>query len=473
MKNFKCKPKFIPELDPNFMPIALKNREYKRVLEAERDKVDIKIALLGPKAYLSTYQLSIFPESKERKEANIIYVERFVKSLLWIKGGYRILFAGPSYIGDYLKETYSIDGRRHWDVEFLGKVYGREIEVELVDYDKIPKSNEKSHRIGKNLRGSRIGLDLGGSSRKLSALVDGELVYSEDLPWEPKIHSDPDYHYQCILASLEAGARRLDRVDGIGISAAGIYIDNQARGASLFRQVSEEDFTRRIKNIFIDLAREIGDGKAVLEVGNDGDVAALLGGMSMEEDKILALTMGTSLGAGYIDGDGNLSGWLNELAFVPLDYNEGALVDEWSLDRGVGVSYLSQDGGIKLALEAGIDLEDENSPAEKFFKIHSLMEAGDRRARLVYENIGIYLGYSLAYYGEFYDIGKVLLLGGVLSGRAGDIIIERAEMVLREEFNDLYKKIELILPDEKMKRLGQSIAAASLPDIRGKEIGGF
>ena len=473
MKNFICKPKFIPELDPCFMPIALKNREYRKVLETEKEKVDIKIALLGPKEFVSTYHLSIFPETEERRQGNIRYIERFVKSLLWIKGGYRILFAGPSYIGDYLKDNYRIGARRSWDVEFLGRVYGRRIEVELVDYDKIPKPHEKSHRIGKNLRGSRLGLDLGGSSRKVSALVDGELVYSEDVFWEPKIKKDPDYHYQAILASLEAGAKRLDRVDGIGISAAGIYIDNQARGASLFREVSEGDFEKKIKNIFTDLVGEIGDGRAVLEVANDGDVAAILGGMSMEENGILALSMGTSLGGGYVDRQGNLKTWLSELAFVPVDYNEEAPVDEWSLDRGVGVSYLSQDAGIKLALRAGIDLEDEESPAEKFFKIYKLMEKGDRRASLVYENIGIYLGYSLAYYAEFYEIRKVLLLGGVISGRGGDIIIEKARMVLREEFNDLYKKIELILPDEKMKRLGQSIAAASLPDIREEETGGF
>lgn len=465
MKSFKRKPKFVPELDPGFMPIALQNREYRDALEKEDEKVDVKVALVGPKGFVSRSKLQVFPDSEERREDNIQYIERLVKSLLWIKGGYKIVFAGPDYIGDHLKQAYIKGGAREWDVEFLGNVYEREIEVEVTEYDKVPESNEKAQKIGRNLDGCRIGFDAGGSDRKVSAVIDGEAIYSEEVVWHPKITSDPEYHYQGILDSVQRAAEKMPRVDAIGISAAGIYIDNQARGASLFREVSKEDFEARVRNIFYDVAKNIGDGNVPIEVANDGDVTALAGAMSFDENRILGIAMGTSEAVGYVDKNGNITGWLNELAFVPVDYSEDAIIDEWSLDRGVGVSYFSQDAIIKLAPNAGIELDPDLSPAEKLKVVQKLMEEDDKRAIKIYENIGIYLGYSLAYYADFYDINKVLLLGRVVSGKGGDLLIEKANEVLKEEFNELYNKIELITPDEKMRRVGQSIAAASLPNI--------
>lgn len=465
MKNFKRMPKFVPELDPGFMPIALQNMEYRKALELEAEKVDVKVAIVGPKGFVSTSELQVFSDSEERREDNIQYVERLVKSLIWIKGGYKVVFAGPDYIGEYLKNAYKKGGARDWDVEFMGDVYDREFEVELVDYEDVPKSNEQAKKIGRNLDGYRIGFDAGGSDRKVSAVVDGEAIYSEEVVWHPKITEDPEYHYQGILDSVQRAASKMPRVDAIGISAAGIYIDNQARAASLFRVVPKEDFEKRVRNIFYDVAANIGDGNVPIEVANDGDVTALAGAMSFDENRILGIAMGTSEAVGYVDKNGNITGWLNELAFVPVDYSEDAIIDEWSLDRGVGVSYFSQDAVIKLSPNAGIDLDKDLSPAEKLKVVQKLMEEDDERAKKIYENIGIYLGYSLAYYSDFYDINKVLLLGRVVSGKGGDLLIKKANEVLEEEFNDLYEKIELITPDEKMKRVGQSIAAASLPDI--------
>lgn len=465
MKNFNRIPKFVPELDPGFKPIALQNIEYRKALELEEEKVDVKVALVGPKGFVSTTKLEVFSEDADKNEDNKRYVERLVKSLIWIKGGYKVIFAGPDYIGEYLKDSYSIGGAREWDVVFMGNVYGKEFEVELVDYKDVPDSNEQVQKVGRNLEGYRIGFDAGGSDRKVSAVVDGEAIYSEEVVWHPKITSDPEYHYQGILDSVKRAAEKMPRVDAIGISAAGIYIDNQARAASLFRVVSKEDFDKRIKNIFYDVAANIGDGNVPIEVANDGDVTALAGAMSFDENCILGIAMGTSEAVGYVDKNGNITGWLNELAFVPVDNSETAIMDEWSLDKGVGVSYFSQDAVIKLSPNAGIELDGDLSPAEKLKVVQGLMEKDDERAKKIYENIGVYLGYSLAYYADFYDINKVLLLGRVVSGKGGDILIAKANEVIKEEFEELSKKIELITPDEKMKRVGQSIAAASLPNI--------
>ena len=311
----------------------------------------------------------------------------------------------------------------------------------------------------------RIGFDAGGSDRKVSAVVDGETVYSEEVVWFPKLNSDPSYHYEGILNAMKTAASHMPRVDAIGVSSAGVYIDNKIMVASLFIKVNDEDFEKTVKNMYIDVAREIGENIPI-EVANDGDVTALAGAMSLEDNGILGIAMGTSEAAGYVDMDGNITGWLNELAFAPVDYNEDAMVDEWSGDYGCGVKYFSQDGVIKLAPYAGIELDENLSPAEKLKVVQNLMKEGDERAKAIYETIGAYFGYTLAYYAEFYDIKHVLIMGRVTSGDGGEILLNKAREVIATEFPELNKKMTLNIPDEKARRVGQSVAAASLPKLR-------
>ena len=75
------------------------------------------------------------------------------------------------------------------------------------------------------------------------------------------------------------------------------------------------------------------------------------------------------------------------------------------------------------------------------------------------------MGYGAAHYADFYDLRNLLLLGRVTSGEGGQIILEQAKKVLKVEFPDLAEKVAFHVPDEKDKRHGQAIAAASLPSI--------
>ena len=272
------------------------------------------------------------------------------------------------------------------------------------------------------------------------------------------------YHYNGILEAMKTAASHMPRVDAIGVSSAGIYIDNKIMVASLFLKVNDEDFEKTVKNMYIDVAKEIGD--VPVEVANDGDVTALAGAMSLEDNNVLGIAMGTSEAAGYVDGDGNITGWLNELAFVPVDFCKDAMVDEWSGDYGCGVKYFSQDSVIKLAPAAGIELDESLSPAEKLKIVQGLMADGDPRAADIYDTIGVYFGYAIAYYAMFYDIKHVLIMGRVTSGEGGTILLARANEVLNTEFPELAAKIQLHIPDEKARRVGQSVAAASLPEIK-------
>ncbi|MBQ2308589.1 MAG: ROK family protein, partial [Clostridia bacterium] len=332
-------------------------------------------------------------------------------------------------------------------------------------YENAPSDVSAASPIGRHLEGCRIGFDAGGSDRKVSAVIDGKSVYSEEVVWFPKTNSDPDYHYNGILEAMKTAASHMPRVDAIGVSSAGVYIDNRIMVASLFLKVSDEDFDRKVKNMYLDVAREIGENIPI-EVANDGDVTALAGAMDLDDDSVLGVAMGTSEAGGYVDPEGNITGWLNELAFVPVDYCREAMVDEWSGDYGCGVKYFSQDGVIKLAPFANIELDESLTLAEKLKVVQGLMKDGDSRAADIYDTIGAYFGYAIAYYAEFYDIKHVLIMGRVTSGEGGTLILERAREVLDKEFPELASKIQLHIPDESSRRVGQSVAAASLPEIK-------
>ena len=247
--------------------------------------------------------------------------------------------------------------------------------------------------MGRHLGGCRIGFDAGGSDRKVSAVIDGEPVFSEEVVWFPKTTADPDYHYEGIVSALKSAAAHMPRVDAVGVSSAGIYIENRTMVASLFLKVPKDLFDAKVKDIYI---RAIKDtfGDVPYVVANDGDVSALAGAMSLEENNILGIAMGTSEAVGYVDQNGNITGWLNELAFAPVDVSPSAMEDEWSGDIGCGVKYFSQDSVIKLAPAAGINLSADLSPAEKLKEVQKLMEVPGSPAEAIYRSIGVYLGHS-------------------------------------------------------------------------------
>ncbi len=450
------------KLDPQFQPMALVVREMREA--TKQNGQDIIIAVERNNGYISTYKTRIFQDETGHDEENFRFVERVVKSLLWVAGGYKIIIAGSEIIGNKIKEAYTYGGLRDFDVHFMERVYEKPFCVEVCDLENAPVDKSAATSVGRHLDGCRIGFDAGGSDRKVSAVIDGESVYSEEVVWFPKTNSDPEYHYQGILDAMKTAASKMPRVDAIGVSSAGVYIDNRIMVASLFLKVNDEDFDKKVKNMYLDVAKEIGENIPV-EVANDGDVTALAGAMDLNDHSVLGIAMGTSEAGGYVDAQGNITGWINELAFVPVDFCTEAMVDEWSGDYGCGVKYFSQDGVIKLALAAEIALDEKLSPAEKLKVVQGLMEQGDQNAADIYDTIGAYFGYAIAYYSEFYHIKHVLIMGRVTSGKGGQILLSRAQEVLDKEFPDLSNKIELHIPDEKSRRVGQSVAAASLPKI--------
>jgi predicted NBD/HSP70 family sugar kinase len=452
-------PKHRPPLDPDFLPACLWNRAF--LAAAERS---FAVALERADGSTSVFRTRLGADDAQNRR----YAERLLKFLLWQKGGYRVTIAGDPALADWLRAVYSPSGPRAFDYEFMGeRVYGRPMEILSTPYDACPEERESAAPLGRHLEGCRIGFDLGASDRKCAAVVDGKVVFSDEVPWSPSKEADPQYHYDGIDDSLKRAAAHLPRVDAIGGSAAGVYVNNEVRVGSLYRSVPRDLFDRRIRRIFFDL-RDAWGG-IPFDVVNDGEVTALAGSMALNDGAVLGVAFGSSLAAGYVTPQGAITSWLNELAFVPYDYQDRAHVDEWSGDGGVGAQYFSQQAVGRLLAPAGIDLPADLPLPVKLEEVQKLAASGDARAMRIYETIGVYFGYAIATYADFYDFRNLLVLGRVMTGVGGDRILEIGRGVLRDEFPELAERIRFHIPDEKEKRHGQAIAAASLPAIPAQE----
>ena len=456
----------MPELDPEFIPLGPWMKAY--LAGASKP---ISIAVERDKGKITVRHAKIYG-TPEMAQADYRFVERYVKFLLWSIGGFRVYILGASEIARRLAEEYVYfengegqNGKRWFDVQFMSDVFENGFEiVDCQDPAAFPQENDASVSVGGHMEGCRIGFDAGGSDRKVSAVIDGRTVYSEEVVWHPKTQADPQYHYDEIVSAFKTAASKMPRVDGIGVSSAGVFIGNAPMVSSLFIKVPREKEVRKlVHTIFDRAAAAIGDGNVPIVVANDGDVTALAGAMGLGATAVMGMAMGTSEAVGYVDRKGNILGWFNELAFAPVDLSEHAMMDEWSYDIGVGCKYFSQDAVIKLAPAAGIPLEEGLTPAEKLKVVQGLMEQDDPRAVKIFQSIGCYLAHTMELYSMFYDVEHMIVLGRVMSGKGGDTILAECKRIMAQEYPELAAKMVVMLPDEKTRRVGQSVAAASLP----------
>ena len=446
-------------LDPGFLPAVLFNRHYVQTARASGHAVPLVLGLERECGLVSRFETVVNPTADAE---TLLYVERIVKFLLWARGGWKLHVGGPKVIGEFIRKTYSARGARKFDCQMMELAYGKKFEVVLTTSNKVPAAKDMQVAAGGHLKGCRIGFDLGASDYKVSAVVDGEAIFTEETPWDPKNQANPEYHYHNISAALHRAAARMPRVDAIGGSSAGIIVDNEIRVASLLRAIPKKLFPQAAA-VFKRIQKEWNVPVVVM---NDGDVTALAGALALQQTGMLGVAMGSSEAAGFMDKKGRILGWLNELAFAPVDYNPKAAADEWSGDTGVGALYFSQQAVNKLLPAAKIKLPAKMDLPERLVEVQKLMAAGDERAAKIYETIGVYLGYAIPHYVDFYDFAHMLILGRVTTGTGGDIVLSKAREVLDLEFPEVASAIAIHVPDEKTRRVGQAVAAASLPKTR-------
>lgn len=451
-----------PPLEPGFRPAVLANHNFLENARSSGASVPLVLGFERTHGQVSRYETEVFDETHPDSPANLVYAEKLAKFLLWQHGAYRIYVGGPSSVGKHLRKMFSPEGTLAFDAEFMGNtVYGESFQVVTCRPEDVPAAEESTNPLGRHLDGFRVGFDLGASDVKVSAVADGISIYSEEIVWEPGKYDDPVRHYDTILSALKQAASKLPRVDAVGGSAAGVYVDNSPRVASLFRAVPEERFNE-VRTLFYRLRDEF---HVPFQVVNDGNVSALAGSMALEDNEVLGVALGSSEAAGYVGSDGSMTDWLNELAFAPIDYSPTGDIDEWSGYRGCGARYLSQQCVFRLAEKAEIELPQDATNAEKLKAVQERLEAGHEGALDIWRSMSFFLGYALAHYADFYDLRHVLLLGRCTSGSGGDILLDGAREVFASEFPELGEQINIQLPDEATRRVGQSIAAASLPAL--------
>ncbi len=465
LRPYLVAPRIDPPLDPAFRPAALARRAMAAAIAASGSAVPVAVAVEQPGGTVSVHETAVFADGHPGAAASHAFCERLVKSLLWSRGGSRVWVDGPDGLVEALRHHFEETETGRFDARMMGEeLFGEPFALLHADRAEFPPSRAVTSPLGRHLDGCRIGFDLGASDRKVAAVIGGEVVFSEEIVWDPSHQADPQWHFDQIMDSLRSAAAHLPRVDAIGGSAAGVYVDNEVRAASLFRAVPRDLFETRVRGLFRELRHAWHDIPFV--VVNDGEVTALAGSMLSGVGSLLGIAMGSSEAAGYVTPDGQLTSWLDELAFVPIDYAPDAPVDEWSGDRGCGVQYLSQQAVARLLPAAGIDTDAGMPLPERLVHLQRLMAAGDPRAVPVYATIGTYLGYALLEYRDFYEFRHLLLLGRVMTGRGGDVILERARDVLRVEDPALAQAITFHTASERDKRHGQAVAAASLPASR-------
>ena len=374
-------------------------------------------------------------------------VDRIAKFIVWAAGGWKLYLAGPDDVVQPVAKAYTKKGARKFDYEFFSDLYGRPVTV---------------------ADGCRIGFDLGASDFKISALNKGKVVFSKEFPWDPRNNADPEYHYSKLTAGLKEAAATLPRVDAIGGSTAGTLVGKKMGVASLFRAIKEKNPSKYpvAQDMFFRVEKDWG---VPFEIYNDGDVSALAGMITMGKKGILGVAMGSSEAVGYIDKSGALTGRITELAFAPVDFNPNAPKDEWSGDAGVGAMAFSQQAVNWLAEKYGFKFPKAMKLPERLKVVQAAMEKGDAKALKVYLEIGRFLAHAMPWYNEFFDYENMMILGRVTSGLGGEIILETAKRILADVYPEWAEKIDLFMPDEKARRLGQSVAAAQIPVIRRRK----
>jgi len=481
MRLLLARPKVPAPLDPNFSPCILAKRKY---LEAAKDCAD-RVEWALPRADgCGRGSIPVFPEGSENAEASVYLAGVLIQEMMWMRSGSALLLAGPPANCEALAADFRDGGRYEFEIKSMPNVCGTPespFNVSIVGAADLPENKDTPQVCGKDANGCRLAFDLGKSDIKVVAVKDNEVVYSKETEWDVT-NPDPQYHFDAIIAAMQLGKDALPQIDAIGGSATGTVSGaNEATWCDIFPNVPPDVYKAKVVDIFVRIAKQLA-GDVPLKVINDGEVTALAAVQKISKGNVMGISMGSSEGGGYANEDGNLLGWINELCYIKLDMNPDAPTDPWTKGAHTGMShmYLGQRGATKLAPLAGVDVPDNQkyphpemctikheNHAQALKKIQAAMAdpAKEPQTKLLYETVGVYLGYGLAQYCEFYKIDHVMILGRVSKGAGGDLMLATAKKVLETEFPE-YAGMQFHTADDHFKAVGQCIAAAALPEIK-------
>jgi len=482
-KHLLSRPKVPAPLDPNFSPLILGKRQYLEATKACTDKLEWALVRSDG---VGRYALPVFPDDSEDAPASVYLAGVLIQEMIWCRSGHTLLLHGPPKICAEVAASFETGGQYEFEATSMPNVCGTPETAFVVrvvgSIEELPEGLDSPQPCGKEADGCRLAFDLGKSDIKTVAVKDGEVLDSKETEWDVT-NPDPQYHFDAILKEMKNTSKCLPRIDAIGGSATGtISGDNGATWCDIFPNVPADVYKEKVVDIFRRLAVEMGGPDCPLKVINDGEVTALAAVQKIRQGNVMGISMGSSEGGGYANADGNLLGWINELCYLRLDLNPDAPTDPWTKGAHTGIShmYLGQRAPTRLAVKTGIELpENYQYPHPDMCTIRhethaqclKLVQAGlkdpatEEAVKQLYETVGVYLGYALAQYCEFYQIDHVMILGRVSKGAGGDLMLATAKKVLETEFPE-YAGIQFHTADDHFKAVGQCIAAAALPTLR-------
>ena len=478
------KPKFVPEYDQGFRPCGLVNRLFRRMCADLKEQEHVVLGFERENGLVQREAVPILPAKYGRADLNRQIVEHHVQYLVWARGAWRVLLAGNEDVCRPVAAMWEQSGCRPKDREIMADSYltqGQNFEIKLVSADQISATPESGTQVGAHMDGVRLGLDIGASDVKVAVMINGKVVFKkafkwnlQDEKWLPENQNDVDAIYQCLAEKVRIALRfikdhhpEVKEADALGVSSAGIIVNNLVKVASWLKKVPKD----KKGDIFLRLAQEFN---LPVEVRNDGDVTALTGAREHQTPWVMGVALGSSVAGGYTahfpgggPQDAQIMGWLNELAFLPMDYNPDGLRDGWTKNMGTAAPYLTQQAMPSLLARAGISVPEGAILYDQLKLAHKLANNGDKRALGVFRTIGTRLGYFAAQNHDFYAYDLLLVLGRVVAGRGGDEIIRCATEVCRGgEFPDM-EKVRITTPTASDDReLAQAITACTLVDLR-------
>jgi len=433
------------------------------------------------------YSLPVFPDDHPDVEASIYVACNIIQEMIWQRSASGLMLAGPQKICEAVQKAYSKGGMYEFEVMQMPRVCGtpdKPFTVTIVgSVSALPAGADTPVEVGKDVSGCRLSFDLGKSDIKTVAIKDGEVLYSKETEWDVT-NPDPQYHFDAVLAALKIAKEALPggQVDAVGGSATGTLSgNNEATWCDLFPNVPPAVYKEKVVDIFPRIAKALA-GDVPFKVINDGEVTAVAAAQKIKAGNVFGISLGSATGGGYANADGNLLGWVNEMAYIKIDFNPDAVRNPWDKGAHTGCShvYLGQRGATRFAAVAGVKNLPDNyvyghpdtltikheGHAQCLKLIQKAMQdpTQEPQVRKIYETVGVYLGYALAQYKEFYAIDHVMILGRVPKGHGGDIMLEVAKRVLETEFPDL-SPVQFHTADDHFKAVGQCIAAAALPKI--------
>ena len=114
--------KNVPELDRGFIPLLQFDRAF---LAGAKQPLDIAVERSG--GQVAVFRTKIHATA-DMAQADLYYVERIVKTMLWLYGGFKVYLTDRA-LCEKLRGIYAKGGEQFFDFDYMANVFEHPFEV--------------------------------------------------------------------------------------------------------------------------------------------------------------------------------------------------------------------------------------------------------------------------------------------------------------------------------------------------------